>query len=147
MNRSSPVSRLQDAPADVRGRLREQFIAWLQDPEHEALQIRERLFAPSGPAGGCCALGGLLTVLAAGGYAHIVGDGASVRIEVPGQGVVETMLGQEGLCEATGELPEELAQALGLRLSLETITALNDGPCVPHAFWDIAERLQGPPHS
>ncbi|CAM3197976.1 hypothetical protein DESA109040_02300 [Deinococcus saxicola] len=135
---------LDQASAPERTELRDTFVAWLQNPDHAPLQITGRLFSSLGPGEGCCAVGGLLTVLATAGYARIDpdGDGATVVLRNGAAQHQLVVLGENGtfLDERGADvLPDELAAALGLGLSLSQIAELNDGPCVPHAFWEIAE--------
>lgn len=136
---------LDQACAPERTELRDTFVAWLQNPDHAPLQITGRLFAPLGPRGGCCAVGGLLMVLATAGYARIDPDGDTVALR-DGVGAAQMVVLIENgtFLNETGAdvLPEELAAALGLGLSLSQIAELNDGPCVPHAFWEIAQVIQ-----
>lgn len=149
MTQPAVLPRVTDAQLAVRAALREQYLSWLETPAHEALQITGQLFAKDGPSAGCCAIGGLMVVLEEAGYARIENGRAVLHLETTDEGPQDMALDAGGLYTPgmVEHYPDELAgpAGLGLGLSLGQIAGLNDGPCSPYAFWEIAEKIRAQP--
>ncbi|CAM3199400.1 hypothetical protein DESA109040_02450 [Deinococcus saxicola] len=128
----SGLNHLKDADHAGRQSVLDDFLIWLDRPANQPRQICGTLY---GPAGSCCALGGLGAVLQAHGYARIqpTGDGR----------VYLTMPSLDGQAAAGWRSETHMAMsvldALGLRPHWEAIITLND---VSHApFSEIGQYL------